>query len=152
MRVPGPVSGLSSLQLRRLESEGIQDIDFRAPSMWVFTSDTERNALGYPTGYEIMPEATAVDFLDPTDPSFAVGAFATHQLWVTPYDPDQNYAAGVYVTNSKGMEGLPAWTKANRNIKDTDIVAWYWLASIMLSATRTRPSCQPCGTNFNFVR
>ncbi|MGC1463342.1 MAG: hypothetical protein WA802_14150 [Terracidiphilus sp.] len=111
--------------IAKTESEGIKDIDLRQPGMWNFVSNTQRNALGYSTGYEIMPEATAVDFLDPTDPSLAVGAFATHQLWVTPYDPNQNYAAGVYVTNSKGMEGLPAWTKANRNIEDTDIVAWY---------------------------
>lgn len=56
-----------------------------------------------------------------------MGAFAEHQLWVTPYKPEERYAAGVYVTNSKGGEGLPAWTKADRPIENTDIVAWYTL-------------------------
>jgi primary-amine oxidase len=109
------------------ESDGIMDIDPRKPAMWHFVSTTEKGPLGYPTGVEIMPEATAVDFLSPDDPSLKVGAFAEHQLWVTPYKPDERYAAGVYVTNSKGGEGLPAWTKADRSIENTDIVAWYTL-------------------------
>jgi primary-amine oxidase len=113
--------------LAKSESEGILDIDPRKPAMWHFISATQKGPLGYPTGYEIMPEATAVDFLSPDDPSLKVGAFAEHQLWVTPYQPDERYAAGVYVTNSKGGEGLPAWTKADRPIENTDIVAWYTL-------------------------
>jgi primary-amine oxidase len=111
----------------KTESQAIMDIDPRKPAMWHFVSGTERGPLGYPTGFEIMPEATAVDFLSPDDPSLKVGAFAEHQLWVTPYKPDERYAAGVYVTNSKGGEGLPAWTKADRPIENTDIVAWYTL-------------------------
>ncbi|HTF61184.1 MAG TPA: hypothetical protein VK638_00585 [Edaphobacter sp.] len=64
---------------------------------------------------------TAVSNLSLDDPAQKVGAFSKHQLGVTPYEL---YAAGTYVTSSKGMEGLPAWTKANRPIQNTDIVAW----------------------------
>lgn len=113
--------------IAKTESQGIMDIDPRKPAMWHFVSSTERGPLGYPTGYEIMPEATGVSFLSPDDPAERVGAFSSHQLWVTPYKPDERYAAGVYVTNSKGGEGLPAWTKADRPIENTDIVAWYTL-------------------------
>jgi primary-amine oxidase len=107
------------------ESDAILDIDPRKPAMWHFVNSSVHGPLGYPTGVEIMPEATAVDFLSPDDPSLKVGAFAEHQLWVTPYKPDERYAAGLYVTNSKGGEGLPKWTRADRNIENTDIVAWY---------------------------
>ena len=48
-------------------------------------------------------------------------------MWVTPYAPDERYAAGAYVTSSKGLEGLPAWTTANRPIEDTDTGGWYTL-------------------------
>ncbi|WP_158791225.1 hypothetical protein [Granulicella sp. L60] len=109
------------------EKDGILDIDLRKPSMWNFVSTTQHGKLGYPTGYEIMPGATAVSFVSPDDPAQRVGAFSAHQLWVTPYKPDELYAAGVYLTSSKGLEGLPAWTKANRSIENTDIVAWYTL-------------------------
>jgi primary-amine oxidase len=111
----------------KTESQGIQDIDMHSPAMWHFVSSTERGPLGYPTGYEIMPGATGVSFLSPDDPAERVGAFSSHQLWVTPYNPDERYAAGVYVTSSKGREGLAKWTQANRPIENTDIVAWYTL-------------------------
>ncbi len=113
--------------LAKTEKDGILDIDLRKPGMWNFISNTEHSKLGHPTGYEIMPGATAVSFVSPDDPAQKVGAFSAHQLWVTPYKPDELYAAGTYVTGSKGLEGLPAWTKANRSIAETDIVAWYTL-------------------------
>ena len=34
---------------------------------------------------------------------------------------------GVYPSASKGNDGLAIWTKANRPIEKTDIVAWYTL-------------------------
>jgi primary-amine oxidase len=79
----------------RTESQAIQDIDLHSPAMWHFVSSTERGPLGYPTGYEIMPGATGVSFLSPDDPAERVGGFSSHQLWVTPYNPDERYAAGV---------------------------------------------------------
>ena len=63
--------------------------------------------------------------LDPEDGPQRVGAFSAHQLWVTPYKQNERYAAGVYPTDSKGEDGLAVWTKANRPIENTDIVAWY---------------------------
>jgi len=53
------------------------------------------------------------------------GAFSAHQPWVPPYKPDELYAAGVYPSASKGNDGLAIWTKANRPIEKTDLVAWY---------------------------
>jgi primary-amine oxidase len=72
-----------------------------------------------------MPGATAASLLDPEDGVQKAAAFSEHQLWVTPYRPDERYAAGVYVMANKGNDGLGAWTKANRKIENTDIVAWY---------------------------
>ncbi len=34
-------------------------------------------------------------------------------------------AVGHYVSNSRGTDGLAYWTKKNRPIMNTDIVAWY---------------------------
>ena len=95
--------------------------------MWRFINPDVKGPLGYPTGYEIMPGATAASLLDPNDEVQRAGAFSSHQLWVTPYKPDEIYAAGVYPMASKGNDGLAAWTKANRPIENTDIVAWYTL-------------------------
>ena len=109
------------------EKDAILDASAKQPAMWDFISTTAHGKLGEPTGYEIMPGTSALSFVSPDDPAQRVGAFSAHQLWVTPYQPDELYASGTYVTSSKGLEGLPAWTKANRSIENTDIVAWYTL-------------------------
>jgi primary-amine oxidase len=109
----------------RTERDAMLDIHLDRPSMWLFQNSSARGPLGYPTAYEIMAGATAASLLDVEDGAQRVGAFSAHQLWVTPYRPDELYASGVYPTGSKGVDGLAAWTKANRPIENTDIVAWY---------------------------
>ena len=53
--------------------------------------------------------------------------FLNAHLWVTPYEPSERYAAGDYISQSPGGEGLVKWTKANRSVENTDIVVWYTL-------------------------
>jgi primary-amine oxidase len=113
--------------IARTERDAMIDIQLDKPSMWMFVNPNVRGPLGYPTGYEIMPGVTAASLLDPDDGVQRVGAFSSHQLWVTPYRPDELYASGVYPTASKGGGGLAVWTEANRPIENTDIVAWYTL-------------------------
>jgi primary-amine oxidase len=132
--VPQQISGharksiwAAESSIAKTEKDAILDIDPRRPSMWHFINPTHHGDVGYPTGYEIMPGATAVSNMPLEDPAQKVGAFSEHQMWVTPYNPDELYASGVYVTSSSGLEGLPAWTKANRSIENTDIVGWYTL-------------------------
>jgi primary-amine oxidase len=109
------------------EQDAIMDIRLDAPSMWLFINPNVKGALGYPTGYEIMPAATAKSLLTSDDPPQKLGAFSEHQFWVTPNSASERYAAGVYPTSSKGDDGLAIWTKANRNIENTDLVGWYTL-------------------------
>ena len=61
-------------------------------------------------------------------PDSSVGqraAFAQHNLWVTPYAPDERRAAGEYPNQHAGGDGLPRWTAADRSLVDTDVVVWY---------------------------
>jgi primary-amine oxidase len=109
------------------EKDAILDIQLDAPSMWLFINPNVKGPLGYPTGYEIMPGATAKSLLAPDDPAQKLGAFSGHQFWVTPNNASERYAAGLYPTSSKGDDGLAVWTNANRNIENTDVVGWYTL-------------------------
>lgn len=109
----------------RTEKDAMMDIHLERPTMWRFVNPSVKGPLGYPTGYELMPGVTAASLLDPDDGPQKVGAFSNHQLWVTPYSPDEFYASGVFPSASKGDEGLAIWTKANRSIQNKDIVAWY---------------------------
>ena len=40
--------------------------------------------------------------------------FATHNLWVTPYDDDQMFPAGNHVVQSQKCMGLDEWNKQVR--------------------------------------
>jgi primary-amine oxidase len=113
--------------IAKTEKDAVMDIHLEHPAMWHFINPNVKGALGYPTGYELMPGTTAISLLDPDDGPQKVGAFSTHQLWITPYKLEERYAAGVYPTESKGNDGLSTWNKANRPIENTDIVAWYTL-------------------------
>lgn len=109
----------------KCESDAMMDIRLDQPTMWLVVNPNVKGPLGHPTGYEIMPGATAASLMDPEDGVQKAGAFSAHQLWVTPYRPEERYAGGTYPISSKGTDGLAAWAKANRKIENTDIVAWY---------------------------
>jgi primary-amine oxidase len=109
----------------KTEGDAMMDIRLDQPTMWLFLNPNVKGPRGHPTGYEIMAGATAASLLDPEDGVQRAGAFSTHQLWVTPYRPEERYAGGTYPISSKGTDGLAVWTKANRKIENTDIVAWY---------------------------
>ena len=114
--------------IAKTEKDAMMDIHLEKPAMWHFINPNVHGPLGYPTGYELMPGATAASLLDPDDGPQKVGAFSSHQLWVTPYKVAERFASGVYPTASKGDDdGLAIWTRANRPIENTDIVAWYTL-------------------------
>jgi primary-amine oxidase len=110
------------------EGSAMQNISIEHPAMWRFVNPSVHNDLGYPTSFEIMPGLTGASLLSLDDWPQKRAGFSDHQLWVTPYDPKERYAAGIYVSGSKGTDGLPVWVKQNRSIMNTDIVAWYTMA------------------------
>jgi primary-amine oxidase len=86
-----------------------------------------KNALDAPVGYALIPGPNTVAYQAPGGLLRKRAGYVDAQLWVTPYRPAELYAAGDYVNQSKGGDGLPAWTAANRPIENTDVVLWYTL-------------------------
>jgi len=107
------------------EGEAKFDVSVEHPAMWRFANEGVKNSLGQSTSFAIMPGETGISLLPSSEWPQKRAGFSEHNLWVTPYDSTERYASGVYVMGSKGEDTLPAWTKQNRNIMNTDIVAWY---------------------------
>jgi primary-amine oxidase len=107
------------------EGEAKEDVSLQHPEMWRFASADKKGPMGYPTSFEIMAGETGTSLIPGDEWPQKRAGFSEHQLWVTPYEPDERYAAGKYVTGSRGTDGLAVWTKKNRPIMNTDIVAWY---------------------------
>src|SRR5206468_2460561 len=111
--------------LARTESEAMLHMDMDKPALWRVISPTQKNHVGYPTSYQLVPGMTATTLLSPDDYARRRAGFIDHHLWVNPYRYEEGYAGGDYPTLSTEEQGLLAWTKTNRRIEETDIVLWY---------------------------
>ena len=107
------------------EKDAKFDVSIEHPAMWRFANESAKNSLGQSTSYAIMPGETGISLLPPTEWPQKRAGWSEHNLWVTPYDPTERYASGVYLMGSTGEDSLPHWTEQGRNIMNTDIVAWY---------------------------
>jgi primary-amine oxidase len=112
---------------RPLETEaGAQRLaDTAAGRYWLVVNESVRNAHGRPVGYQLLPGPSTLPPLQPDAPALQRAQFATRHLWVTAYDPAELHAAGDYPYLHPGGAGLPAYTRANRPVRDTDIVVWH---------------------------
>ena len=94
------------------------------PAKFRVVNEARKNRVGNPASYEILFANHATLLLDADDWPAKRARFLQHDLWVTPFDPTERYAAGEYVFQSKGSGGLPAWTARDRAIRNQDIVVW----------------------------
>jgi primary-amine oxidase len=110
-----------------LESElaARRNVDPSRSRVWKIVNRDAVNAVGQPTAYKLLPGATPTLLADPTSSVGQRAAFAAHNLWVTPFSPDERRAAGDYPNQHAGGAGLPDWTAQDRSVVDTDIVLWH---------------------------
>lgn len=109
----------------KTEEQAKVRMNMEHPEVWRVVNPNVKSPLGYPVGYELMAGENAMSLLLPEDYPQKRAGFTDYHVWVTPYRENERYAAGDYPAQSKGGDGLPAWTKANRPIENTDIVLWY---------------------------
>ena len=83
-----------------------RDVDPSRSRSWRIVNRSQRNALGEPTAYKLLPGATPTLLADPDLKRGAAGGFASHNLWVTPFDPDERRAAGDYPNQHHGHAGV----------------------------------------------
>jgi primary-amine oxidase len=93
--------------------------------IWRIVNPNLTTGLGEHPGYELRPGHSVTSLLAPDDFPQRRAGFSSAPLWVTAYDPTELYAAGPYPNQSKGGDGLPAYTAQHRPVDNTDIVLWY---------------------------
>jgi primary-amine oxidase len=113
----------------RTEQEAQRQLNLVSNRKWKVINPSVKNALGQSVGYMLVPGENAVPYSAPTSPMRQRAGFLNAHLWVTPYDPTHMNAAGYYINQSKGGEGLPKWTSANRAVENQDIVVWYTMGT-----------------------
>ena len=102
-----------------------RDVDPGRSRSWKVVNPNVRNRLGEPVGYKLIPGSSPTLLAQEGSSIRERARFATHNLWVTPYAPDERRAAGDFPNQHAGGDGLPSWTAADRSLVDTDVVVWH---------------------------
>jgi primary-amine oxidase len=120
------LGGVMVLRTTELESElqARRVADSSRGRTWKVVNKSSRNGLGTPVAYKLVPGSAPTLLAQPGSSIARRAAFASHNLWVTPFDAGEMRAAG-YPVCAPGGDGLPAFTAGDRNVRDTDVVLWH---------------------------
>jgi len=109
----------------RTEADAQRLADPTKGRVWHVVNPSVRNRLGGAVGYVLIPEGQPALLADEQSDIHARATYSTKHLWVTAYDPAENYPAGDFVNMHPGAGGLPTWIRADRPVDDADIVLWH---------------------------
>jgi primary-amine oxidase len=109
------------------------------PSKLHVMNERRTNHVGNPVSYEVLAANHARLLLDPEDWPAQRARFLQHDVWVTPYAPEERYAGGEYILGSRGDDGLAVWAAKDRSIRNQDIVVWVNLGMHHLTRAEDLP-------------
>ena len=107
------------------EQRSCASLSLETGRTWKVVNRAVKNKTGAPVGYKFFPGDNAFPLASPDAWWRRRARFVDHHVWVTPFDLDQNFAAGEFPNQSTGTEGLHTFIAGDRPISDTDIVFWY---------------------------
>ncbi len=109
----------------RREAEAQRLADTNSARFWRIENAARRNAVGDPVAYRLEPGPSTPPLQRLDTHAIRRAQFATRNLWVTAYEPDELFAAGTYPYQHPGGAGLPEWVQADRPLEDSDLVVWH---------------------------
>ncbi len=133
------------------ELQAQRTVDPMSGRYWLISNPSVQNQLGQPVSYKLAPGENILPFAHPESAVSKRGGFMRKHLWVTPYRPDEMGAAGPYPNQHPGGAGLPEWTMADREVKNTDIVVWYTFGHHHVPRPEDWPVMPVMYTGFNLL-
>jgi primary-amine oxidase len=125
-------------QLAETESAAMAD-GGHGPTKLRVVNESRVNGVGNPVSYELLAFNHARLLLDADDWPARRARFLEHDVWATPYEPEERYAGGRYVLMSHGDDGLAAWAARDRAIRNRDLVVWVNLGMHHLTRAEDLP-------------
>jgi primary-amine oxidase len=133
------------------EGDAERQMSLQASRRWTVFNSAVKNSLGYPAGYTLLPGENAMPYAAPESWVRKRAGFINAPFWATRYDPNQIYAAGLYVNQSRGEDGLNRWIEANRSIENQDVVLWYTMGITHLPRVEEHPIMTVHKASFKLV-
>ncbi len=109
------------------EKDAQRHVNMASGRKWKVINPAAKNRLGQPVGYMLVPGDNSLPYALPQSSVRKRAGFVNAHLWATRFEPTEMNAAGYYINQSKGGDGLTKWTAANRTIENQDVVLWYTL-------------------------
>jgi primary-amine oxidase len=110
------------------EKEAQRRVNSATARFWRVVNPSKKNRLGRPVGYRLVPGENTPPLVQPDAAVMRRAGFISNHVWVTPYHPQERFAAGEHPNQHPTGDGLPNWTKANRKVDDTEVTLWYVFA------------------------
>ena len=108
------------------ELEARYKISSQKPKHFHLMNMDRKGPLGHTPSWMIHHGSVAYGPYDfENDPPMKRNAYIEYSVWNTVYDPDQRYAGGTFPMQSDGTDTLAEWVKADRSLKDQDVVTWF---------------------------
>ncbi|XP_027360405.1 uncharacterized protein LOC113868749 isoform X3 [Abrus precatorius] len=108
------------------ELEAMRDCNPLSARHWIVRNTRTVNRTGQLTGYKLVPGSNCLPLAGSEAKFLRRAAFLKHNLWVTPYAPDEMHPGGEFPNqNPRVGEGLATWVQQNRSLEEADIVLWY---------------------------
>lgn len=114
-------------------------IDPMVGRFWKVINPSKKNHVGKAVGYKLIPGHTTFPLALPDSVIGKRAGFMYKHLWVTPHQSKEKFPAGDYPYQHAGGAGLPNWTKADRDVENTDVVLWYVFGTNHIPRTEDWP-------------
>mmetsp|Transcript_44504 Transcript_44504/g.102865 ORF Transcript_44504/g.102865 Transcript_44504/m.102865 type:complete len:677 (-) Transcript_44504:165-2195(-) len=125
------------------EQQAIRTSSEETRRFWKFTNPNIRKATGGHPAYKLEPVFSVKPLAWPESQTGKRMTTFYKDLWVTPYARDERYPCGEFMHQSLGEDGLAKWTKSDRPLLNTDVVAWYNFGLHHITRPEDWP-VQPC--------
>lgn len=89
-------------------------------------SCTERNRSNEPTAWRLIPGHNSFLYAGDDAMFMRRASFLKAHLWVTPFNPNENFPGGDYPNQSNRVgDGLEFYTSGDRSLEDAGLVLWH---------------------------
>jgi len=117
----------TSITPLKSERQAQRNMNLESARFWQVVNPNVINRYGQPVAYKLVPGLNATPFLDPEAPVAKRAEFMFRHFWATQYAAGELYPAGWFPNQHAGGDGIGAWTRADRNLENENVVVWYTL-------------------------